>query len=105
VHVHNHLSFFLLITQELLALFPSIKLVLMSATVSADAYVKYFALGGTKPLYVGARCFELTTRYIEDIADKGVLTKLSPPVSKALSKLKVLVLISACWFIASHFIF
>lgn len=74
--------------RELLRAHPDLKLILMSATVSADAYCRYFGLANVSPLFVGARRFPLTIRYLEDIDSTVCGKDLPPPLIGPLSKLK-----------------
>eukprot|EP00937_MAST-01D_sp_MAST-1D-sp2_P002018 g2018.t1 len=58
------------LARELLQKHPTIRLVLMSATLCSELYQEYFGVDG-EPIFVGARRFPVTTLYLGDLA-KGV---------------------------------
>ena len=58
-----------LLARRLLVSNPSIRLVLMSATVATNMYADYFGVS-QNPIFVGRRCFSIQEFFIEDLANK-----------------------------------
>ncbi|KAL3795161.1 hypothetical protein HJC23_007389 [Cyclotella cryptica] len=63
-----------LLCRRLLKSHPTIRLVLMSATIAAELYSQYFGVP-QPPIHVGARRFPIKEYYVEDLS---VLLSLSP---------------------------
>ena len=62
-----------LLCRRLLDTNPTIRLILMSATLSVDIYKRYF--GVSEPhIFVGARRYPVETSYADDIAGEGYLS-------------------------------
>jgi HrpA-like RNA helicase len=73
-----------LLAKRLLETHPKIRIVLMSATVAADMYQKYFDVS-EPPIFVGVRCFPINEYFVEDI---GKHLRLSSKECKALDEIK-----------------
>ena len=55
-----------LLAKRLLETHPTIRIILMSATVAADMYQKYFNVS-EPPIFVGVRCYPIREYFVEDI--------------------------------------
>jgi hypothetical protein len=62
-----------LLCRRLLHSHPSIRLVLMSATLAADLYSQYF--GAPQPIHVGVRRFPINEYFVEDLASHLSLSR------------------------------
>jgi len=73
-----------LLAKRLLETHPTIRLVLMSATVAAGMYQTYFGVPHP-PIFVGVRCHPITDYFVEDIARQ---LKSPPKERKALKEIE-----------------